>query len=225
MSNNEEVYELLATNEDAISPSFRITRRRIEFNSSIKSYNNQPKSIKIDDFVSATDKEKGPITIDIKKNDGTKINMYEKMLNRTDDKLENFYLDNKSFENANNKIETIEEYFCEKVGITKGYHIQCPEYHHLIIHYGFYGRHTRDRKHCVVDSNGEKYPDNTLVSNFNRYGDCGANISNDLKESCNGEINCKLRASNTNYGNTCTGIHKYLHVKYHCEKDSVKIKI
>jgi len=202
-----------------IFSSYDLVKDKIEFNSSVNSYMNPPKSIKITDFVPATDKEKGPITIDLDKDDGTKVNLYDKILNWEDNKLENFYLDYKSFNDTNTQIETIENYFCETVGITKGYHIECPEYNHLIIHYGFYGRHTRDRKNCVVDKNGEKYPDDTLVSNFNKYGDCGDDVTNDLKESCNGEINCKLRASSTNYGNTCTGIHKYLHVKYHCEKD------
>jgi len=260
MDDNEESYELLATNENTRnydSPPRRIVRRRInkrkmkkiivfviiisvcgtiifsasslvkdkyEIKSSKNSYINRPKSVKIDDFVSATDKEKGPITIDIEKNDGTKINLYEKMVNRTDDNLESFYIDYNSFEEANSNIETIEKYFCEKVGIKKGYQIECPDYNHLIIHYGFYGRHTRDRKHCAIDKDGKSYPDETLVSNFNKYGDCGNDVSKDLKESCNGEVNCNLRASNTNYGNTCTGIHKYLHVKYHCEKDK-EIKI
>jgi len=200
--------------------SFDLVKDKIELKFSINNYMNPPKSVKIDDFVSATDKEKGPITIDLEKDDGTKINLYDKLLNLEDNKLENFYLDYKSFDDATSKIETKENYFCETVGITKGDNIECPEYHRLVIHYGFYGRHTRDRKNCVVDENGEKYPDNTIVSNFNRYGNCGKDITNDLKESCNGKINCKLRASNTNYGNTCNGIHKYLHVKYHCEKDN-----
>jgi len=161
-----------------------------------------------------TDNRKGPITVDREQDDGSKINIYEKILDIPDNKLENFYYD--PIKEQDKIINMDDEYFCEDNNV--GRRIYCPFNYHVIIDDAFYGRHARDNEHCVTNHSGERLPDKDLLKFGNMFKDCGEHFKEKVQNLCEGS-ECTFFSGKYYFPDTCSNIYKYLHVKYHCEKD------
>ncbi|ORX45579.1 hypothetical protein BCR36DRAFT_332945 [Piromyces finnis] len=145
------------------------------------------------------------------------------MVNVTDNELENFYYDYETFDSLEDKLAMKDEYFCESQGYENEYEIKCPLYYHIVIDKSFYGRYARDLKHCTEGYDGEKKSKSNLLRSKNMITKCGRDYTSNIKESCEGHENCKIFPSLSEFRDSCTDIYKYVHIKYHCEKDK-KIK-
>lgn len=163
----------------------------------------------------------GPITVDRKKDDGTKLNLYSMMINsRNNDILDS--LNSKKFDELEKDLPQKDEYFCEldmKIPPEgyRGYNVTCPVHYSIIIDKAFYGRYAQDTKNCNL------YDDGSEVRYINRYtsNDCGYDTIEDIKELCEGKVDCIIKPTNYFFTNKCKSLFKYLHVKYHCTKDTV----
>ncbi|ORX45581.1 hypothetical protein BCR36DRAFT_585606 [Piromyces finnis] len=141
------------------------------------------------------------------------------MVNVTDNELENFYYDYETFDSLEDKLAMKDEYFCESQGYENEYEIKCPLYYHIVIDKSFYGRYARDLKHCTEGNDGEKIPKSNLLRIKNMVTKCGSDYTSYFKESCDGHENCRIFPSLSEFRDSCTDIYKYVHIKYHCEKD------
>ncbi|XP_008285863.1 L-rhamnose-binding lectin CSL2-like [Stegastes partitus] len=84
-------------------------------------------------------------------------------------------------------------------------HLHCAEGQVISVVGADYGR--RDRTTCSY-----KRP-----ASWFHNDDCWAPTSK-VAESCNGRSSCRIRASNSMFGDPCPGTYKYLEVSYVCQK-------
>jgi len=162
----------------------------------------------------------GPITIDKDSDDGTKINLYEKILNVNDNKIEHFLYNDETLNALEKKIERPSKYMCEfNGGLTEdgsqGYDISCPMFYKIKIDKAFYGRYAKDDQHCINDYAGNKMADSLLLTSRN----CGASIKDILQQTCEDKVNCNIVPFKNVYPDTCKYKRKYLHLTYHCSVD------
>jgi len=161
---------------------------------------------------------KGPITVNLKRDDGTKID-YNKLIKPEND---TFYYKYEEFKKLADKIPKKERYFCE-LGTTlppeyyKGYEIACPRHYTITIDKVFYGRHANDTKHCNTFSDGSPVEEEMLIVKK----ECGNSPMREVKEYCEGKITCHIKPGGSHFTDSCSKIFKYLHIKYHCIKDKV----
>jgi len=212
---------LLLTGLIVIAATIFVSKKFFE-NKEMEKYlsnDSNKKEIKIEDFqyVNANNTN-GPITINKELNDGTKINLFTKILDNPDNKLENFFYDNETVEALPLTIEKESKYLCEQsFGLTEegsnGYDITCPMYYSIKIDKAFYGRYAGDTERCSVDYKGDQVNKNNLSVNKN----CGKSVSDIAKNMCEGKSTCHI-ASKKEFPDTCNGIGKYLHLEYHCAK-------
>eukprot|EP00833_Pecoramyces_ruminatium_P002279 jgi/Orpsp1_1/1176311/evm.model.c7180000057141.1 len=162
----------------------------------------------------------GPITINTEKDDGTKRNLFNIV------KMEDnsFYYNQEYYNKLNETISMKSEFFCElknkyrPEGI-KGYDISCPLYYKIKIDKAFYGRYAKDKKHCKK-INGVILPKIKLKIK----DQCGYEPTKYVKELCEEKEYCTIIPTNNFFDNYCGDISKYLHIKYHCVKDSIMKK-
>jgi len=159
---------------------------------------------------------KGPITVDLKRDDGTKID-YTKLINPEDD---SFYYKYDEFDKLDYKILDLEEYLCElgtgsPPEAYKGYEISCPSHYTITIDNVFYGRHANDTKHCNTYYEGNSVEEEMLTTKK----ECGDSQIRNVKELCDGKVTCFVRPGGSHFTDSCPGKFKYLHVNYHCVKD------
>ncbi|XP_061174699.1 L-rhamnose-binding lectin CSL3-like [Saccostrea echinata] len=84
--------------------------------------------------------------------------------------------------------------------------LNCGRHRHIKVHYASYGR--QNKSTCARRS-ASKSPSNTV---------CRARKSTGVvKRFCDGKRRCRLRASNSLFGDPCVGTYKYLSVKYYCK--------
>uniref|UniRef100_UPI0037E94973 L-rhamnose-binding lectin SML-like n=1 Tax=Semicossyphus pulcher TaxID=241346 RepID=UPI0037E94973 len=83
-------------------------------------------------------------------------------------------------------------------------HLQCDQGQVIFVHSADYGRH--DLTTCSYKR----------VASQTANTDCSGPTSK-VAESCNGKNSCVIKASNSEFGDTCNGIVKYLEVAYLCE--------
>jgi len=192
------------------------------------------KPIEVEGFIPLySNGTKGPITTDRTKDDGTKINFYDIILNDKDNKLESFYNDDTTLSNLEENILYNDKYMCEKsFGLTndmgQGYEISCPPFYHLTIDYAFWGRYAHDDNHCIVDFKNDTFSEDTLSKFKKLRRNCGKDLVDMVRNICQQQdkSSCIILPVNNILKETCSGYVKYLHVKYHCTKDEVeKIKI
>ncbi|OUM60469.1 glycosyltransferase family 34 protein [Piromyces sp. E2] len=162
---------------------------------------------------------KGPITINRLKDNGKKTNMYDKILNITENNLDSFYYDYATFNILDQELRMKDEYFCETEGYRKEYEIKCPNYYHIAIDKAFYGRYARDLSHCTENDNGEEIPLSNLIHIKNMVTNCGKEYTSYFKETCNGYENCRIVPSLSFFRNSCRELFKYMYIKYRCVKD------
>jgi len=160
----------------------------------------------------------GPITVDKASDDGGKYVLKDLMLENNEENFESFYYDYNKFNQLNQVIPKGEEYFCTVGSPTetfKGYDLSCPEQYTIEIDYAFYGRYPKDEKHCTRGISGKKLPKKSI----NNKEICGRKVPSKVREICNGVNRCTLRPSHIYFSPVCPELYKYLHVKYHCEKN------
>jgi len=161
----------------------------------------------------------GPITVDKKRDNGKKRNLFEIVKHQSDD---SFYYNYDEFNKLESELPQKSEYFCETYNkvrpeVQKGYEISCPTYYTIVIDKAFYGRYANDTTHCSKNINYTPENMRTIKN------DCGYESLKIVKELCEGKIYCSIIPSNTFYKNRCGGLYKYLNVKYHCKKDIVSL--
>jgi len=161
---------------------------------------------------------KGPITVDKELDDGKKVNIYDSILNLTDNKIESFLYSKETFKQLDEKIPKDERYLCETHTITpdnnQSYTVTCPLFYHIIIDKAYYGRYMRDYQHCSEDVN------ETALNKFrNLLTNCGKDRTDFVKNKCEGKNNCEIQVGRPTFEDTCKGYLKYLHLNYHCERD------
>ncbi|XP_023257365.1 uncharacterized protein LOC111651603 [Seriola lalandi dorsalis] len=83
-------------------------------------------------------------------------------------------------------------------------HLNCAAGQVISVYGADYGRH--DRTTCIYKLSESK------IQNTDCY-----NPTNIVAESCNGKNSCTIRASNSVFGDPCSGTYKYLEVSYTCE--------
>jgi len=168
----------------------------------------------------------GPITINRKQDDRSKQNIYSMITNpdSDNDHLENNENDYDTFNNLPKELSKNSEYFCqlnEKIppDVQKGNNIQCPVYYTLSIDYASYGRFNNDTIQCSKNTSTVQMPTELLYTPI----DCINNVTEVVKEQCEGKEECTLKPNDHFYGENekCKKIYKYLHVQYHCVKDTV----
>jgi len=180
-----------------------------------------PKEITINSFKPVIkNKTNGPITINRELDDGTKVNLFEKIVNNPDNKLENFLYDKETLDSLPLTIEQEERYLCEvSFGLTEdsndSYEITCPMYYSITIDKAFYGRYARDAERCTTDFKGDEVGEGLLSPLTN----CGKNVEKTVKEICEGKSRCDIAPGKQIFQDTCSGKIKYLHLKYHCTKN------
>jgi len=161
--------------------------------------------------------DKGPITIDRKKDDGTKHNLYNFLHEESLD----FYYKQDEFDKLEDKVEFDEpKYFCEYgTGSApesyEGYDINCPAHYTIKIDKVFYGRHAGDKEHCNHYYEGNEVEESLLTVDK----ECGNEPIELVKELCEGRVTCKVRPGGSHFTDGCQFKFKYLEVKYHCVKD------
>jgi len=167
-------------------------------------------------------KTNGPITLDRDNDDGTKINIFEKILNNPDNELENYLYDEETLNSFPLETDIIERYLCEVgYGLTEdssdSYEITCPMYYGIKIDKAYYGRYAKDAEHCITNYKGIKVNKTKLSPEFN----CGKSVKNIVTEMCEGKSICNIAAGGYLFPDTCNNKMKYLHLKYHCVKNTV----
>jgi len=166
-----------------------------------------------------TNGTKGPITVNRKKDDGNKFNIYNMITENNNEDFESFFYDKDEFNKLSKKVSKDEEYLCE-LGLpsesTEGYYLICPAQYTIAIDKAFYGRYANDKSHCNVDDKGKKVEESRLEVSE----DCGKDSIDIVKGLCEGRIECNIRPNISFFSNSCDkDIYKYLHVKYHCIKN------
>jgi len=160
----------------------------------------------------------GPITVNRDEDDGSKMDVFQTI--KHSGKENSLPKEVEAYQMMEEKLPEKEEYICElrpKLPSEgqKEFTISCPVHYVLSIDYSFYGRHKNDMDHCNRHHNGEVMEDDRIKTSE----DCGYNSLEDVKELCEGKRQCVLLSSNVFFKDTCEGIHKYLHIKYHCDKE------
>ncbi|OUM65747.1 hypothetical protein PIROE2DRAFT_7162 [Piromyces sp. E2] len=180
-----------------------------------------PKEISIDTFqpVNANNTN-GPITINKELDDGTKINIFEKIIDIPDNKVENFLFDNETLSALPSRIDKDPRYLCEsRYGLTEdvsnSYTLTCPLHYIIKIDKAFFGRYAKDKEHCSRDFKGDKINEDFLTTTFN----CGKEVIDTVKGMCENKSSCDIEAGIGVFSDTCPRKQKYLHVEYHCEKN------
>jgi len=136
--------------------------------------------------------------------------------------FEKFYYDYEAFDKLEEIIPREEEYLCQVNYPTEGvdgYYLTCPKHYTLVIDDSFYGRYANDTTHCPVDIHGKSEITNLYVKRK-----CGRNTKFRVNELCGGRVECNLKPAKPFFGNPCKNKNKYLHVKYHCQKDIELVK-
>jgi hypothetical protein len=156
----------------------------------------------------------GPITVDRKKDDGTKRNIF-KMARHEDD---NFYYNYEDFNKLNSTTPIKEEYFCElksknRPETLKGYDISCPFQYTIKIDKSFFGRYGGDRNHCIE---GNDFFNETI----NIEKSCGYDPIMYVQKLCEGRNYCNIVPTKHFFSNYCKEVPKYLNIKYHCVKNN-----
>jgi len=182
--------------------------------------------ILFEDFVSVfTNGTSGPITINRNLDDGEKINMYSKMLDLDDNKIENFL--NYEYSSLEETIEMEPKFMCERAGGltedgSQGYDLVCPLFYKIVIDEAFYGRYAHDDQRCIYNYKNERVSEETLAKYRNVTTDCGTNynssIKSTIKQLCEGKSSCTILPNKTMFPDTCKSISKYLHLSYYCTK-------
>eukprot|EP00833_Pecoramyces_ruminatium_P014159 jgi/Orpsp1_1/1188191/evm.model.d7180000063102.1 len=101
------------------------------------------------------DGNKGPITLDLNYDDGTKADLSSRMINNNTDNFVVYDIDEKEFNKLPDKKPSYESLFCEIPQTAApesifGYKIECPLYYVLKIEDSFYGLHNQDDNLCSV---------------------------------------------------------------------------
>ncbi|ORX83891.1 hypothetical protein BCR32DRAFT_266684 [Anaeromyces robustus] len=165
---------------------------------------------------------KGPITIDKNLDNGKKVNIYEKITNLTDNKIETFLTNNELIQKLPLKILKDENYLCETYLITEdkgqGYNINCPLFYHIVIDKAFYGRYKGDDQRCRNGKDGKELDKYFLDKYRVLKMDCGKDRTFYFKNLCEGKNSCIILVKK-NLEDTCIGYYKYVHLNYHCQKD------
>jgi len=162
----------------------------------------------------------GPITIDRKNDDGTKLNLFKLLNNFKNDSFS--YSDEDAFMQLPEVLPERSDYLCElndtmTAEIQNGYHISCPPQYTITINYSFYGRYKNDTINCGL------YPSGVEVPKKNRHvkETCGSEPLDYVKEQCEGKNECTLKPVTFYFGDPCKEKYKYLHVMYKCLKNPV----
>ncbi|ORX86232.1 hypothetical protein BCR32DRAFT_290208 [Anaeromyces robustus] len=184
------------------------------------------KKIPLDNFHRVDNKDKkGPITINKYLDNGKKVNMYEKILDLVDNKIETMY-NNETLLKLDQKILKNEEYLCEiqetSLDQNQGDSFNCPLFYHIKIDKAFYGRYKNDNQHCIIGKDGKKLDKDTLEKYHNLKITCGNDKTDIIKNHCEDNNSCVIQIENhaMNDTNICNDYFKYLHLNYHCEKDN-----
>jgi len=181
----------------------------------------------LEDFEFVNTKEKnGPITINRKKDDGTKQNIFS-MINNDIENDSFFYDDEDKFQKLDNIVNITQKYLCEyhdkkPSESFEGYYLTCPTHYTISINNTFYGRYKGDLQHCIT------YPDGRNANMFELMvkETCGVQPLDTLKEICEDKKECLVRPCNAYFGSeVCLNTYKYLYVDYYCKKDIVCIFI
>eukprot|EP00833_Pecoramyces_ruminatium_P001653 jgi/Orpsp1_1/1175685/evm.model.c7180000054831.1 len=202
-----------------------IDNGKVIFNN--KEYKLIEKKISVNNFEPVdSNKIQGPITVDRERDDGSKINLYENVLNLYDNKFESFYFDEESFKQLNETVPAEEKYMCETTGLItedmmQGHDIRCPMFYHITFDKQFYGRYKHDGIHCIKNNQGE-IVDSSLLERYKKMStDCGRELPEIVGKLCAGKNSCILQPGRSILPDTCVGMGKYLHVQYHCTRDDV----
>jgi len=155
---------------------------------------------------------RGPITIDRKKDDGNKRNLYPLIHDEEEDLFQYQYT---LFKELPSVLYNKTEYLCElntnrAPEIQKGYDISCPSHYTLSINKVFYGHYANDTDHCHKKTKAG-YQQNVPY-------DCGYEPKKYIKELCEGRVYCSIIPSDLFLENRCHDIIKYLHINYSCVK-------
>jgi len=173
----------------------------------------------LEDFELVNDNDKnGPITVNKLEDDGTKSNIYLKIINIHND---TFSYEEDEFNKLENIINKTPEYLCEyhdkkPSESFEGYILSCPTHYTISINSTFYGRHKGDSEHCI------SYPDgrNASLNEITAMNDCGVEPLDILKELCEDRKECHVIPCNAYFGKeVCLYTYKYLYVDYYCKKD------
>ncbi|OUM61385.1 hypothetical protein PIROE2DRAFT_62553 [Piromyces sp. E2] len=161
----------------------------------------------------------GPITVNREQDDHSKQNIYS-MMTMFDNNTMTSEDDYETFQSLPQELPIQSKYFCqlnEKIPAEgqKGNNIICPVYYTLSIDFAAYGRYNNDTINCLRDTNGIQMPTKLLYTPI----DCITDVTNGIKEQCEGREECTLKPNDHFYGDECKKMYKYLHVQYHCVKD------
>jgi len=170
-----------------------------------------------------TFEKKGPITINKKRDDGTKLNIYSMIIRNVNNII--FDENENKFKKLNKIINKDPKYLCEYPDKKpsesfKGYYLSCPTHYTISINNTFYGRYKDDFEHCIT------YPDgkNVSMSELSVNKTCGVEPFDTLKELCEDRIECLIKPCDAFFGSEmCLNTYKYLYVDYFCKKDIVCI--
>jgi len=163
-------------------------------------------------------KENGPITVNRKEDDGTKLNIFS-MINDIEENT--IFYDENEFDKLDKIVNVTQKYLCEyndkkPSESFEGYYLTCPTHYTISINNTFYGRFKGDVERCNSYHDGRKVPLRKLEVNE----DCGSKPIDTLKEYCENRKECLVRPCNSFFGKTCLSTYKYLYVDYYCQKDS-----
>jgi len=180
-------------------------KHKLKYNTKIL-FNNLPRG-----FVYLDENNKnGVITLNREKDNGKKRNLYE----NTKIEDDSLYYNYKEFESLEKELPKQTEYICEfpndiRPEVQKGYYLSCPKHYKITIDKSFYGRYGNDNTHC------------TNNEDIDNKDDCGYEPTQAVKELCEGREYCSVVVRDNIYKNKCKdGIPRYLHVDYHCIKNS-----
>ncbi|XP_054593301.1 L-rhamnose-binding lectin SML [Nothobranchius furzeri] len=81
--------------------------------------------------------------------------------------------------------------------------LKCPQDQGIHVYYAVYGRH--DTTTCSFGRPPSQLQNVTCFS-FTKL----------ITKNCNGKYNCRITASNSEFGDPCVGTYKYLDVAYSC---------
>jgi len=180
----------------------------------------EPIKVNINGFMPLyTNNTKGPITTNRELDDGTKYNMYNLIHSNNEEDFNSFFYNTDEFSSLPEIKLRKDEYACEMgppIEGEEGTKLSCPIHYSISIDKAFFGRYANDGSHCSINTKGDFVADEHLILSE----DCGKDSIDIVKHYCEGKTDCTLKAAKSIYTDGCPGYYKYLHVKYHCLKDS-----